>query len=128
MLAMTWNLRGLRKAEKRRMVKKVVLSQNPAVLFVQESKLCVFDSHITRSIGGTILTRGIGVDAVGSAGGLFTLWNEDSVTIKGYISNQWCIILVGILNKIGEEVVLCNVYASNSENEIRELWSFICNA
>ncbi|KAK3226022.1 hypothetical protein Dsin_005884 [Dipteronia sinensis] len=128
MLAMSWNVRCLGKAEKRRKVRDVVLSQNPAILFIQESKLDVFDSRVIRNLGGVVLTRGVGVEAVGSAGGLITMWNEDLVSIKDCISNKWCIILVVVLKKLDKDVVLCNVNASNLESERRELWSFICSA
>lgn len=121
MLAMSWNDKGLGRNEKRKQVRKEVLKQFPTVLFVQESKLVAFDSRIIKGMGGTYLTRGIGMDALGSAGGLFTLWNKDLVTIKDCILNNWCIILVGVLNKIDKEVVLCNVYAINLEHERREL-------
>ncbi|KAK3188051.1 hypothetical protein Dsin_027612 [Dipteronia sinensis] len=42
MLAMSWNVRGLGKAEKRRKVKSFVLSHKPGILFIQESKLNIF--------------------------------------------------------------------------------------
>lgn len=99
MLALSWNVRGLGKLEKRHRVKKVVLSQKLAVFFIQESKLGSVDSRIIKGLRGVVLTRGISVEAEGSIGGLLTLWNEELVTIKDYIPCKWCIILVGVLNK-----------------------------
>ncbi|KAK3183049.1 hypothetical protein Dsin_030335 [Dipteronia sinensis] len=58
MLALTWNVRGLGKAEKRRKVRNVVISLKPTVFFRQESKLGVFESRTIRSLGGILLTRG----------------------------------------------------------------------
>ena len=104
MLALSWNVRGLGKEVKRRNVKKVVLLK-PAVFFIQETKLESYDRRIIRDVGGKFLSKGVGVDAVGSTGGLLTLWNEDVVTMKDCISNQWCIILVGVLNNINKEAV-----------------------
>ncbi|KAK2642950.1 hypothetical protein Ddye_024713 [Dipteronia dyeriana] len=93
----------------------------------EESKLAVFDSSIVRSIGGVFLTRGVGVDAKGSAGGLITLWNEDLFLVSHCISNKWCIVLVGVLFKIDKEVILCNVYAPNVEADRKKLWGFLLN-
>ncbi|KAK3229101.1 hypothetical protein Dsin_000982 [Dipteronia sinensis] len=127
MLTITWNIRGLGKEEKRRKVRSVVLSQKPVVLFIQETKLGVFDNRIKKGLGGVVLTRGVGADAVGLAGGLITLWIEDLVTINYFISNKWCLVLAGVLNKLDKEVVFCNVYTSNLESERRELWGFLIN-
>lgn len=66
MIVMSWNVRGLGKEEKMRNVRSSVLAQKPVVLFIRESKLCVFDNRIIRSIGGDLLTRGVGVEATGS--------------------------------------------------------------
>ncbi|KAK3230851.1 hypothetical protein Dsin_002732 [Dipteronia sinensis] len=57
MLIMSWNARGLGKAEKRRKVINVVLCRKSAVLFVQETKLAVFDSRVILSIGGVLLSK-----------------------------------------------------------------------
>ncbi|KAK2654984.1 hypothetical protein Ddye_008036 [Dipteronia dyeriana] len=127
MLAMMWNIRGLGKVEKRRKVKSVILNHKLAIVFLQETKLAMFDSGIIRSLDGFALTRGVAVDAEGSTGGLITLWNEEAVTIKDFISNKCCIILVGTLNKLEKDVVCCNIYALNSERERRELWGFLIN-
>ncbi|KAK3218308.1 hypothetical protein Dsin_012278 [Dipteronia sinensis] len=92
-----------------------------------ETKLGSVDNRIIRGLGGVVLTRGVGVDADGSAGGLLSLLSEELVSIKDCISNRLCIILVGVIIKLNQEVVLCNVYAPNSENERRELCGFILN-
>ncbi|KAK3229325.1 hypothetical protein Dsin_001206 [Dipteronia sinensis] len=127
MLAMSWNVRGLGKEVKKRKVRSVVLSQKPMVLFIQESKLNVFDRNIIRSIGGYLLSRGVGVEAIGSAGGLITLWNESLFTPTDCILNRWCIVLVGKLLKQDKQVAFCNVYAPTIESERKELWGFLLN-
>ena len=76
---------------------------------MQESKLAVFDGKVVRDIGGNLLSRGVGVEAEGLAGGLITLWKEDFFSVSHCIPNKWCIVLVGRLRNIDKEVVLCNV-------------------
>ncbi|KAK3189742.1 hypothetical protein Dsin_029303 [Dipteronia sinensis] len=117
-----------KEVKKRRKVGRVVVNQKLAVFFIQETELSAVDNSILRSLGGVELTKGIGVDAVGSAGGLITMWSEDLVTIKDCISSKWCIILVGLLKKLDKKVVFCNVYAPNLESERRELWGYIISA
>ncbi|KAK0595713.1 hypothetical protein LWI29_009285 [Acer saccharum] len=68
MLLCSWNVRGLGHEVKRRKVKRAVLSFKPAVLFIQETKKDTFDRNLIRSIGGNLLSKGVGVEAVGSVG------------------------------------------------------------
>lgn len=73
MLALSWNIRGLGRSEKRKIVRKLVLKFRPMVLFLKETKLRIFDSSIIRSLGGDLLTKGVGVEVEGASGGLITL-------------------------------------------------------
>ncbi|KAK2657094.1 hypothetical protein Ddye_010146 [Dipteronia dyeriana] len=117
--------RGLGRLEKRREVRRLVYNTKPNLLFIQESKLNYFDSKVIKSLGGALLTKGIRVEAKGSAGGVITLWNEDVFEVKSCISNDRYIIVSGKLVVISSEVVFCNVYAANNEKERVELWNFI---
>ncbi|KAK2637400.1 hypothetical protein Ddye_032192 [Dipteronia dyeriana] len=74
------------------------------------------------------LSKGVGVEARGSAGGIISLWNEDHFMVISCISIDRCIILFGELIALKRVVVLCNVYAPNNEREMVELWRFILKA
>ncbi|KAK3231825.1 hypothetical protein Dsin_003706 [Dipteronia sinensis] len=54
----------------------------------KETKLNVFDRKIIRNIGGNLLSQGVGVEAIGSAGGLITLWNENMVTVTDLVEGM----------------------------------------
>ena len=114
--------------EKRRAVRNLVQRHKPFLLFIQETKLNYFDYIIVKAPGGLVLTKGIGVEANGSAGGLITLWDEEMFTVKECISNERCIIVSGVLIKSSKEVIFCNMYESNHEDGRVELWNFILNA
>ena len=85
------------------------------------------DSGIISSLGGNLLTRGIGVEAEGASGGLITLWNEGLISVNSCISSKRCIIIAGELLGLKKELVLCNIYAANVENERKDLWDYILN-
>ncbi|KAK3199203.1 hypothetical protein Dsin_022618 [Dipteronia sinensis] len=76
------NKEGLERLEKRRVVRDLVKRTRPCFLLIQESKLNYFDSRIIKTLGGSILAKGVGVEARGSAGGIITLWNEESFKIS----------------------------------------------
>ncbi|KAK3227784.1 hypothetical protein Dsin_007646 [Dipteronia sinensis] len=116
------------KDEKRRVVRSLVYSYKPSIFFLQESKLKVFDSSVIRRLGGSWLTRWIGVESDGAAGGIISLWNEKISEVKYCMSNSRCIIFVGELVLLKKEIVLCNIYTPYLANERRELWNFILDA
>ncbi|KAK3220267.1 hypothetical protein Dsin_014237 [Dipteronia sinensis] len=83
------------KGKKRGEIKSFMQRHKPVLAFIQESKLKAFDSSVIRNLGGTWLTRGVGVNSEGAAGGILTLWKEDSFVDKECISSRSCIILAG---------------------------------
>ncbi|KAK3200448.1 hypothetical protein Dsin_023863 [Dipteronia sinensis] len=125
---LSWNIRGLGRVDKRRAVRNLVFSIKPIVLFIQETKLKQFDSRVVKSLGGTLLSKGIRVDAVGSARGLLTLWNEKFFEVRACISNDRCLIVFGMLTKSQRVVNFCTVYADNQERGRVELWKYILEA
>ncbi|KAK2642820.1 hypothetical protein Ddye_024583 [Dipteronia dyeriana] len=52
---------------------------------------------LSKGFGGTMLSKGIGVDSVRASGGLLTLWNEEVFEVKASIPNERCIIVSGML-------------------------------
>ncbi|KAK2656833.1 hypothetical protein Ddye_009885 [Dipteronia dyeriana] len=97
MLTLSWNIRGLGRVEKRRVVRNLVITHRPTFLFIQESKLDSINNKVFSSIEGMWLSRGMGVDEVGTAGGLIYIWNDDLAIAKSCISNNNCLIIAGKL-------------------------------
>ncbi|KAK2635808.1 hypothetical protein Ddye_030600 [Dipteronia dyeriana] len=125
---LSWNIRGLGREEKKKVIRNLVYRFKSEIFFIRESKLKVFDSSVVRKLGGAWLTRGVGVDSEGASGGIITLWKEDSFLVKACISSRSCIILAEVLVNLNKEVVLCNIYAPTVAKERRELWDFILQA
>ncbi|KAK2648435.1 hypothetical protein Ddye_015924 [Dipteronia dyeriana] len=96
-------IKALGRMEKRKMARNLVVRTRSTILFIQESKLNHFDSKVIKSLGDSYLLKGVGVEANGAAGGVITLWNEDSLGVMSCIYNNQCIILAGILSPINKE-------------------------
>ncbi|XP_039053773.1 uncharacterized protein LOC120195908 [Hibiscus syriacus] len=73
---MCWNVRGLGRKVKARAIRRFVEEKKPTILFLQESKLETVSTMLGRKMGGKILNGLAVVPAVGSAGGLITMWNQ----------------------------------------------------
>ncbi|KAK3228488.1 hypothetical protein Dsin_000369 [Dipteronia sinensis] len=123
----SWNVRGMGRAEKRCAVCKLVKKLKPSFLLLQESKVSSVDYRLIKLLGGGVLTKGMIIDAVGSSGGrgLISIWNEEAFSTKACVNTDSCSILLGELANVKKEVVICNVYASNVDVERVELWDFI---
>ncbi|KAK2639283.1 hypothetical protein Ddye_027078 [Dipteronia dyeriana] len=65
MLVISRNIRGLGGREKKRMVRRLVQEQKPGILFPQETKLKSFDDRLVKSLGGSVLNRGMAMDTEG---------------------------------------------------------------
>ncbi|KAK2661991.1 hypothetical protein Ddye_000565 [Dipteronia dyeriana] len=99
------------------------LDDEAARVIDTKSKLNSFDYRVIKSIGGSVFSRGVGVNSKGSDGGLISLWRQDLFEVKACIRNDRCIIL-SIIN-LKKEVPFCNIYATNQEAERKALWDFI---
>ncbi|KAK3222231.1 hypothetical protein Dsin_009256 [Dipteronia sinensis] len=53
------------------------------------------EKGMMRSLSGTWLSKGVSVDANGSAGRLLSLWNEDLFDAKSFKATKRCIIMEG---------------------------------
>ena len=82
MLAISWNVKGLGKGEKKRRVRRLVEAHKSGILFLQETKLRSFDDRLVKALGGSVFNRGLAKDADGASGGLVSLWNDQLFEIK----------------------------------------------
>ncbi|KAK2638839.1 hypothetical protein Ddye_026634 [Dipteronia dyeriana] len=80
----------------RRKVGNVVFEHKPTVCFIQESKPDSFDRKVIRSIWGSLLERGVGMDAIGLAGGKRStkVYEDQLAKIENYaIRDGWSLNL-----------------------------------
>ncbi|KAK3212020.1 hypothetical protein Dsin_016726 [Dipteronia sinensis] len=91
------------------MIRRLVNENKPGILFLQETKLSSFDDRLVKALGGSVLNRGLAMEAEGASGGLISLWNDHVFEVKACISNKYCIILAGTLVDLKKDVVMCNV-------------------
>ncbi|XP_039043460.1 uncharacterized protein LOC120182600, partial [Hibiscus syriacus] len=123
----TWNIRGLGKSEKIRAVSRLVLIEKPAILLLQESKLNVCRSGLTRKLGGNLLRGSCFVPADGSAGGLICLWNENDFEVSAQINSGRFMALSGKFKMSNFECVIINVYGPSVEADKEEFFrDFLC--
>ncbi|KAK3231062.1 hypothetical protein Dsin_002943 [Dipteronia sinensis] len=127
MIVLSWNIRGICKVEKMRVVRSLVDLYIPSILFLQETKLKSFDNRVVSALGGSVLSKGVGVDATGLSSGLITLWNEDKFDVSDCVTNSRCIFLIREVIAVKTIIGFCNVYAATVESESKILWDYCSN-
>ena len=74
---MSWNVRGLGKAEKRRMVRNVMGSQKVDLILIQETKWKNVTERLVSQVWGSGDFKWVAVESEGSSGGLICIWNPE---------------------------------------------------
>jgi len=81
MKIISWNVRGLGGFEKRREVCQLITKKKPFIVYIQETKLSVFDEVLCKSLWGDLNVSFSFEPSIGAAGGLSTLWDCTEVEV-----------------------------------------------
>ncbi|XP_028054758.1 uncharacterized protein LOC114258955 [Camellia sinensis] len=121
MIILSWNVRGLRRPEKRRKIKNLVRERKIDVLLLQETKRSKVDDKFLKSLWPWEELESMEVGAEGSAGGLLCLWNPKIFELKECCSNRNFLLLSG-MGFHNFSCVIINIYAPNDVLKRRQLW------
>lgn len=86
MIVLSWNVRGLNSIPRQKVVRKLIESQSPDVVFIQETKLAVDG---LASCASHIWPQGNwqGVGACNSSGGVACFWNPRKILPLSWVSS-----------------------------------------
>ncbi|GMP35227.1 hypothetical protein CsSME_00007763 [Camellia sinensis var. sinensis] len=121
MILLSWNIRGLRRPEKRSKVKSLVRVRKVDVLLIQETKRSSVDDNFVKSLWPWEELEYMEVGADRSAGGLLCLWNPQIFELKECCSARSFVILAGMAHHTFNCTII-NVYAPNDVIKRRKLW------
>ncbi|GMI98325.1 hypothetical protein HRI_003501800 [Hibiscus trionum] len=114
---LSWNIRGFRKREKKRSLRTLIQKHNPCLLFVQESKVEILSEYEIRRFWNSSNLDFVVSPAIGSAGGLFSIWNSDIFTALEKYSYQRFIVVIGTFKHSNFFCGFINVYAPSVDSE-----------
>lgn len=121
MKALSWNIRGMGRPEKRRKIRKLLLDKKIDVALLQETKRSNMTAEMVKSVWPRDNLEFITVDAEGLAGELLCLWDPAIFQLSGCCSNRNFILLSGkLLNTFA--CVIVNVHAPNDVARRWRLW------
>ncbi|XP_028073786.1 uncharacterized protein LOC114276195 [Camellia sinensis] len=126
MKIMSWNVRGLKRPEKRSKIKVLARERKIDVLLLQETKRASVDVNFIKSLWPMEDMGFMEVDAEGSAGGLLCIWNTNVFQLIDCCSSRNFILLSGISSQ-SFPCIICNIYAPNDVLKMRKLWECLIN-
>jgi len=116
MKILSWNIRGSNGPQKRRLLKRKISTEKPAIIFLQETKCS--SEEICQS--GPQAWRGcsvVAVDAQGASGGLAILWDPRQVKLSNFFCTRRSISADFQIIGAGGLGLLTNVYGPNAPGE-----------
>ena len=120
MKILSWNVRGLGWADRRRRVKEVLRLKNVDMALLQETKRSNIDESVVRSLWPFDSVEYMEMGAEGSAGGILCIWNPMIFSLQECCCSRNFIILAGIMQSF-INCVIGNIYAPNEELNRRRL-------
>lgn len=112
---MSWNVRGLGSAEKRRAVVEAIRIGKFELVLFQETKLGDNKARVGELLAKSLNLNFVEVSAVGSAGGLLSCWDSRFITVTNVIKDQWYILLSAQIPGVPSPVIIGNFYGPNSD-------------
>eukprot|EP00253_Pinus_taeda_P020399 PITA_20399 len=81
MKLISWNMRGLNSSSKHRILKNMIQSEKPSVVFIQETKstTTALEKIFNKAWSGS---RSVSIDAVGASGGLSIVWKPQILLLR----------------------------------------------
>src|ERR1044072_4459733 len=113
----SWNIRGLGRAEKRKGVKEVLRKCKAELVAIQETKLDSRKRKYGESLAKALKLDFVMVHAEGAAGGLLMMWNPDVFKVIEIVKNVRFILLIAQVHACLNPIVFGNIYGPNNEGE-----------
>jgi len=122
MQLLSWNVKGLGGAGKKKEVCNLVREKKPFILCLQETKLLVIDAFVCKSIWGDGNVDYSYQPSVGASGGIVTLWDLREVEVWSSVSFDHVLAVAGRFVQSGDLFVVFNVYAPCDSSRQQALW------
>ena len=96
--------------ENRKNLKDLIWSSKPLIVCLQETKVELIPEPELKEIWYNNKVGSKFLAAMGSSGGLATLWNLEELTCLGVLKWRYFICCKFKWNSTGEELIICNIY------------------
>lgn len=110
-------------APKKTDIRKLVATENPDILFIQETKMELINSRLCYSLWGNSDCDFVFLPSIGRSGGLLSIWSRKHFQLQISFSGEGFLGISGLL--AGNISNFINVYSPCNISEKRLLWNNI---
>lgn len=121
MKIISWNIRGLSSAVKKRYVNSLLKERKPDILLIQETKMELTEDFQVKNLWYDTELEYAVVNAEGLSGGIITIWSLNALAVEEVISTKNFLLIRGVF-KGNFPCILVNIYAPNNYVERRAVW------
>lgn len=125
MRTISLNVRGIGTADKSKWVRQLICNEKPMVIGIQETKMNYLDENLVNSIWGSDNFGYAKVDAIGSSGGILTVWDDTWFYDTRAMGEEGFLAVVGSWKGKEKLVGFINVYAPQDVGVKKLLWDKI---
>ncbi|XVF12568.1 hypothetical protein REPUB_Repub08aG0129800 [Reevesia pubescens] len=116
----SWNVNGLGRKEKRRVVHRLVTKNKLDFVFIQESKVSSVDRKLIHCLWSCGNLNFVSSYSIGSTGGLISVWSNDFFESKTIF--QRYLVVIGRIVSLNLRCAFVNLYAPNDDEERLASW------
>ncbi|KAK8533942.1 hypothetical protein V6N13_028381 [Hibiscus sabdariffa] len=124
---LSWNIRGIGKVEKHRAIKKLVVSNDVEILFVQESKLETVDVKLVKAIWNKAVDNILFSPARGLSGGILCCWDDNFLMVDFSLIRPNFILFSGMVTRWKKKCNFVNLYAPNDASDRKTMFLELAN-
>ncbi|XP_017984388.1 PREDICTED: uncharacterized protein LOC108663658 [Theobroma cacao] len=121
--AISWNVRGFEKPEKRQAVKHLTSQYSPKFLFLQKTKLQFISDRMVNHLWGDGNYKWLAAHLEGSSRELISIWCQNFLQIDNFMIDRRFILVIGKIQGFDVNVSFVNIYAPTDVNETVEFWN-----
>ncbi|GMJ16046.1 hypothetical protein HRI_005273800 [Hibiscus trionum] len=113
----TWNVRGLRRKEKKKAIRDLSRRYKTKMIFVQETKMETIQRREVKRLWGSDSFNYEFAAANGSAGGLLCIWDDSVFTVSDTVVKDRFVALIGVWQQSKVRCGFLNLYGPSVDNE-----------
>lgn len=118
----TWNLRGANNTASKFLVRKLVESNKPAMLCLQETKCLTWRDNSVKALGMGSNIGWADSPSQGLSGGLLTVWNSEVFSVSEIFQSSNWLMIKGRCILDGKFFTCFNIYSPQGTHQKRLLW------
>lgn len=110
MIILSWNVHGLGSLNQRAIIKRVIRHSMASLVLIQVTKISSLEDCMVRQIAGPRFFNWVGLNAVGSSGGILLVWDSQKLAMLDHWTGLFSVSAVVRDVEINKEWIISSIY------------------